>query len=322
MLVCGEPTYEGLFRLLQQGQPSAGIFSSEGGQLIGGYAMSDEHRLRTAAGLSEGWDGKPWKRVRGGDGLTVLPNRRLTLNLMVQPLVASRLLSDSVLRDQGVLSRVLVAAPRGTSGTRLSHEPDAASDTALDKYTLYVLEILRSGQAGRDDELPPLGFSGRARELWIAFADSIERQLGPEGKLAPVQPFANKAAEHAARIAGVLTVVANIKASDINHDTLTAAIDIVQFYLGEALRLHDIAQVDETLQRAQRLLDWLGRRWPERLLSLVDIYQRGPTEFRDRASAHAAVKILEEHGWLIHLDGVHEVAGTPRRDVWRIVAAG
>jgi hypothetical protein len=179
MVVCAEPTYEGLFRLLQQGQPSAGVFSSEGGQLIGGYAMSDEHRLRTAAGLSEGWDGKPWKRVRGGDGLTVLPNRRVTLNLMVQPLVATRLLSDSVLRDQGVLSRVLVAAPLGTSGTRLWHEPDAASGTALDKYTLRVLEILRSGQAGRDGELPPLGFSGRARELWIAFADSIERQLGP-----------------------------------------------------------------------------------------------------------------------------------------------
>ena len=52
MLTCPEPTYEGLCKAFQVGQPSLGIFASEGGQFIGGHGMSDEAKLRTTAGLS------------------------------------------------------------------------------------------------------------------------------------------------------------------------------------------------------------------------------------------------------------------------------
>ena len=52
MLTCSEPTYEGMCRLLAEGQASIGIFAAEGGQFIGGHGMSDEARLRTATGLS------------------------------------------------------------------------------------------------------------------------------------------------------------------------------------------------------------------------------------------------------------------------------
>ncbi len=31
--------------------------------------MSDEAKLRTAAGLSAAWDGEPIRRVRAGDGI-------------------------------------------------------------------------------------------------------------------------------------------------------------------------------------------------------------------------------------------------------------
>lgn len=41
MLTCPDPTFEGLTLAMQQGQPSMGIFSSEGGQFVGGHAMSE-----------------------------------------------------------------------------------------------------------------------------------------------------------------------------------------------------------------------------------------------------------------------------------------
>jgi hypothetical protein len=47
MLTCPEPTFEGLCKLLAIGQPSLGIFSSEGGQFIGGHGMNDENKLKT-----------------------------------------------------------------------------------------------------------------------------------------------------------------------------------------------------------------------------------------------------------------------------------
>jgi hypothetical protein len=73
MLTAPEPTYEGLCRLLDLGQPSVGVFSAEGGQFIGGHAMNAENKLKTAAALSDLWDKGLVKRLRAGDGAKILP---------------------------------------------------------------------------------------------------------------------------------------------------------------------------------------------------------------------------------------------------------
>ena len=110
--------------MLAIGQPSMGIFSGEGGQFIGGHGMREEAKLRTSAALSIMWDGTPIRRVRAGDGAVLLPGRRLALHLMVQPDVGNMLLSDSLLADQGLLSRLLVTAPPSAAGSRFWREPD------------------------------------------------------------------------------------------------------------------------------------------------------------------------------------------------------
>ena len=119
LLTCPDPTFEGLTLAMQQGQPSMGVFSSEGGQFVGGHAMSEENKLASAAAFSSCWDGEPIKRVRAKDGVTVLPGRRLAMHLMVQPDVANILLSDQLLADQGMLSRYLVTAPEASRPLQL-----------------------------------------------------------------------------------------------------------------------------------------------------------------------------------------------------------
>ena len=114
-----EPTVEGLAKLLLAGQPSVGVFSTEGGQFVGGHAMSDDAKLRSAGALSRLWDGDPWKRVRSVDGAHAIVDKRLTMHLMVQPAAATQFINDPVLRDQGLVSRMLVTFPETTMGTRL-----------------------------------------------------------------------------------------------------------------------------------------------------------------------------------------------------------
>jgi hypothetical protein len=101
MLTAPEPTFEGVCRLLAEGQPSIGVFSAEGGQFIGGHAMNAENRLKTAAGFSLLWDDGTVKRLRSADGAQILASRRMSFHLMVQPAAAGLFLSDPVLRDQG-----------------------------------------------------------------------------------------------------------------------------------------------------------------------------------------------------------------------------
>jgi len=58
-----EPTYEGLIKVLQNGHPSVGLFTDEGGRFVGGHAMNSENALKTASGMSSLWDRGEAKRT-------------------------------------------------------------------------------------------------------------------------------------------------------------------------------------------------------------------------------------------------------------------
>jgi Protein of unknown function (DUF3987) len=323
MLVCPEPTFEGLERLFVVGQPSMGVFSGEGGQFVGGHGMQKEAKLRTAAALSSLWDGDAIRRVRALDGATLLPGRRLSLHLMVQPDVANLLLCDRLLADQGLLSRLLVTAPMSAAGTRLWKEAPAEADAAIRRYGARLLSIFEEPlplAPGKPNELKPsaLVFDGSARRTWAAFCDHVERELGSGGSLEPVRGFANKLPEHAARLAAVLSIIGDPRCQEITSTAIDAGIELAQHYALEALRLFDAGSARPEILRAEQLLGWL-QTWEGELISLPDVYQRGPNAFRDGKSALEAIHLLEDHGSLEPVDGGAVVNGTLRRDVWRIV---
>jgi len=324
MLICPEPTFEGLAKLYAIGQPSMGVFSAEGGQFIGGHGMSPENKLRTATALSGLWDGVPIKRVRAGDGAVTLPGRRLSMHLMCQPDVASMMLTDRLLADQGLLSRMLVTAPKPASGTRFWHNPSPESEAAIKAYGARLLSIMETPPTlaeGKVNELEPrrLLLSPEARNAWIVFADHIEKQIGPNGELEPIRGLANKLPEHATRIAAVLVLVEDINAGDVSTDHLIAGIQIVQHYAGEALRLFNSGRTDPKLILAQKALDWLHERWGEDLVSFVNFYHDGPNPIRDAKTARMVASVLIEHGWLVPVEGGGVIKGTFRREVWRVL---
>ena len=115
--------------------------------------------------------------------------------------------------------------------------------------------------------------------------------------------MAGKAAENAARIAGVLTVIANPEASTIDADAMTAACELMTWYVGEALRLSGLHRLSPALRDSIRLLDWLHakpktevtRRW--RSCSS----DRRPCERKRRRTL--AMTVLEDHGHAVRTEG-------------------
>jgi hypothetical protein len=325
LLVCPEPSFEGLCWLLQDGLPSVGLFSSEGGQFIGGYAMSDDHWLSTAAALSALWDGEPIKRVRRGDGIIVLPGRRVAMHLLVQPGVANRLIGNRHLADQGLLSRMLSTAPVSAAGTRFWREPDPEGRFAISRYSSSILRILEHPPAlapGTLNALEPrrLGIRSRARAGYIGFADQIERQLAPDAALAPIRALASKLPEHAARLGAVLALIEDLERTELDVHSLQAGILLAEHYAAEASRLHEPGRLDPKLELAQRTLCWIKEHWAGApFISLPDLYTRGPAAIREKATAQQIVSILEDHGWLVREHGPAKVNGTMRREVWRLV---
>jgi hypothetical protein len=323
LFTCQEPTFEGLCRALEFGQPSIGIFATEGGQFIAGHAMSAENKLKTAAGLSCAWDGETIRRVRAADGVTILAGRRVSLHLMVQPGVAAIMLSDDELADQGMLSRCLVTAPESHSGRRFFREPAAGTRNKLLEYERRLHDILQRPfplAINTRNVLAPrvLRLSAGATNLWRTFADHVEGQIGTGGALEPIIGFANKLPEHAARLAAVLTLVEDLTATEVAAELMARGIVLAQHYSSEALRLFQGAKVDRDLRLAAQLLDWLVS-WGDPNVSLPDIYQSGPNAIRDRKTALRFVGILETHRNLVKLPGNTIVKGERRRDAWMIV---
>ena len=138
-----------------------------------------------------------------------------------------------------------------------------------------------------------------ARALYVEFANAIERELIPAGELATVKAFASKLPENAARIAGVLTLIANPDAWTIKAEVLGDAIRLAQYYLEEAKRLTATGAIDPELRNAETLRQWLLER-PGNLIGCRTIYQFGPNAIRSAAKARSAMALLVAHGWAKH----------------------
>ena len=318
-----EPTFEGLTRLFANGQPALGIFSDEGGQFLGGFAMSSDNRQKTLAALNDLWQGNPIRRTRQGEGAYTLYGRRLAVHLMVQPGVARDFMADPMAGDTGFLPRFLICAPASTIGTRLQAlaRQDGAALDSLRRQAARHSRNAASIRSSNARELSPrvLPLSVDARALLGRFADAIETEQAAGGSLAHVTGYASKAAEQAARIAGVLTLWRDLNAAEVAASDMANAITLAQFYLEEAARLADAAAISAPIEQAETLRRWLLGNWAEPEILVRDVLQLGPGALRESPKAKAALALLESHGWLVKLDAGTVVRGAARREAWRIV---
>ena len=320
-----EPTFEGLTKLFAHGQPSLGLFSDEGGQFLGGHAMNSENRQKTLAAFNDLWQGNPIRRTRSGDGHATLFGRRLAVHLMVQPGVARAFLSDPSAADTGFLPRFLICEPPSAIGTRM--QANAKRDeVALASFGARLRDILETPLPMEPEtrELEPrtLELAPEARALLVAFSDAIEAAQAPGGDLAHITGTASKAAEQAARIAGVLTLWRDLQAPKVAVRDMADAINLAQFYLSEASRLASAALISAEIDRAEALRRWLLDGWTEPEVLVRDVVQYGPSALRETPKARAALGILEKHGWLAPLEAGAVVREAARKEAWAIVKGG
>ncbi|TKW61098.1 MAG: DUF3987 domain-containing protein [Blastochloris viridis] len=304
MRICQEPTFEGLCRLLRQGTPSMGIFSDEGGQFLGGYGMADENRVRTIANLSAFWDGSPITRVRKEEGSHILYGKRVSMHLMLQPLVAAMLLDNELIRAQGVLGRCLLACPTSLAGTRMYRAADPSSLLALEEYHALITKLMEAPfvmKEGQRNELEPrpLQVPKDLVPVWVAFHDEVESQVGLDGNYEVVSTLACKMAEHALRIAGVLTLVHDINAIQVTEEALQGGVNLARYYLQEALRFNRQGTLNVLVLQAEKLWKWIDAHWEEKTITLRDVCRGAvPHNIRPRVKALAVLQVLEDHHYL------------------------
>ena len=261
-------------------------------------------------------------RIRAGDGAAKYYGRRLALHLMVQPVIAERILSDEVLTGQGLLARTLLVWPTSTIGDRPYVEADLTGDPALVQYRrclAALLDLKPRLRDGTENELEPpiLSLTLEAKKVWVSVHDALEADQKDGGDFAGIRAWASKAPAQVLRIAGVLTVFENPAARVVEAATVRRAALLVSHHLKEAARIVGTASVPIEIRNAEKLLDWChAERVP--LLHSRAALQFGPTGIRTVEAFNTAVEVLQRTGWAHRIEGSCEIDGVKRRRAWSI----
>jgi len=328
-----DPTIEGLFRQLENGHPSVAVMTDEGGQFFGGHSMKRENALKTAAGFSKLWDGAPLSRSRASAEPVWLSGKRVSLHLMIQPGVAQNVVSDPTMKDQGLLSRILIAWPDSKIGTRVIQKGVAHSEMMelakvyLAEFHARIAKLLRLDlplHSGTRAELNPrkLMLSTEARDALESFYNRVEVASSKGGAFEYMSGFAAKAPEMAARLAALQSIFFDESICVVSGATMNNGIRLLEWYLSEMLRITDTGRPDQDLSEAETVRLWLQRSWGEEFIDKRTLMKRGPGPLRDGNTLSRCIQKLVDHGWLIPGSGRQIVDGSISKTFWQVVREG
>lgn len=329
-ILISDVTIEGLHRRLETGTPSVAVMTDEGGQFFGGHSMKRENALKTAAGFSKLWDGSPISKSRASSEPSVLYGKRVSLHLMIQPGVAQTVVGDPMMKDQGFLSRILVARPDSKIGSRqITKGPSriAAETEAKAKLLTFderITELLNvelpiHPEARADLEPRILKLSDQARAILEEFYNCVEHASNKGEAFEYMTGFAAKAPEMAVRIAAVQTLYGDELASEISERMMSNGIVMMKWYLSEMQRISDTGRPSEELCAADELRLWVVNRWAEEFIDKRTMMKNGPGHLRDGNTLDFCINRLTDHGWLVREPGRQVINGANSKTYWRVV---
>lgn len=292
-----DSTQEALASQMAFGWPSASLWSDEGGTALGSHGMQN-NMTKFIALLNRLWDGKDFITHRKTSQSFTVSNRRLTVSLMMQPLLLDQMLArkDGISRHSGFMARSLMTYPESSMGTRhYQEQPNFMGSMNLfhDRITACLNQSLALDKKGCH-EIPILSFSSSAKTLWIHFFNETETGLMKWERWLSIRDFASKAAENVARLAALFHVFQG-KDGVIEAETIEQAIQIIQWHLFETRRILSPYPQSQDQQDASRLLQWMIEK---RLTETTPQYLQQYSPIRDKKRRDQAIDTLIENHYL------------------------
>lgn len=315
-------TTEGLRDQLTSHAPSIGIFSSEGGSVLGGYATDPTRISAFASTLSTLWDGDELSFVLARKTPVVLYDRRVSMHLMIQNHLKDKILGNEALWDQGLLSRILFVKPESTIGRRFYRSGSIYEDARLKAYEDRIKSIFKPGiqldnNLSGSIKTKVLKLSPDAHELWVHFYDEIEMKIGPGEEYRRIINFANKLPDISLRLAAVFEYFENEKATEISELSLDKATNVSRFYMNHLLwLLKNIKTQNPDDEYKLMLINWFLRRrhreqWDGASLKPSEVIQRGPNPVR-KGKVGLVKKLF------VQLENEGKLTQTSNQNEWKV----
>lgn len=233
---------------LAENWPSAGLFSDEAAGILNARGESD------MSSLDKLWEGKAIDVVgRTARESFFVEDPRLTISLMVQPIVFDRFLESKgeLAKGIGFMSRVLLCRPDTPYGKRQINSAEPKRTEWIELFNKRVLAILAHAHAHRDmvqrnENRKTLHFAPAAQQAWEKDFNEMEAAIAEGGVLVHEREFVNRYSEHVARIAALFHFFENDMLAGsgkhveshsgdlvISESTVTSTMRIAEWYLDE-----------------------------------------------------------------------------------------
>jgi hypothetical protein len=296
------------------------FMTAEAGTFVSGYAMTEKTQGSTMGGLNGIWDGgsNKGRRAEEARNYDVEEGKRACLCLIGQPVMVRRVSGSRLADEQGFLARFLMCEPESVIGARVLNDRPLLTQKALTDFNDNICAMLVDAMPADHLRGAPrrrLGMTVPAGQLFRDFVKEMERGMRKGGDLQKVAGFANKAAEHAGRIAGCFAAFNGH--DEIEEPTVSDAIEVVRLYLTEQLRLSGLPAPSDAETDARDLLIWLRTKWGERYFSPSDAV-REPARMRAYDPRKAAIDHLLETRAIARAEA-RVIKGKNRREVYMIL---
>ena len=288
-------TQEAFVASLAHGWPSSSLWSDEASIVLSGHGMQNGS-TKFISTLNRLWDGNPFLVHRKTSKNFAVSNRRLTVSLMLQPLLMLHLLQrhDGMSRQSGFLARNLITHPTSAMGERLYKEPPQKLE-ALDKFHAQITACLDQSltlDSKGCHTLPTLSFSPQAKEIWVKFFNEVEQGLNNHRKWLNLQDFASKSSENVARLSALLHLFTGKDSHQISSEQVEQAISIVHWHLLEAKQILEPSIKSPDINNAIKLINWIKS---HELKETSPRYLQQYSPIRDKSKRDKAISLLIEH---------------------------
>lgn len=242
----------------------------------------------------DAFDGEALDLDRVGRGNIRADRVLLCLGVMLQPDMLAGVMGEGSFKGRGLLERCLYAMPPSMVGRR-DVRALVGNPRAEEAYSTKVAELCGLFHEGAGDRV--LELNALAREVFVEYRQSIERNLGSE--LLSVTSWVSKAqGAFVLRLAGVLAVAWNPSATEVDDRVMALAAKVMeQFFIPQAVKTFGDLRGDAAGHRQCQVEPWIASR-RDSTFTPRDLQRARGDLFLDANAARDLLERLVEDGRL------------------------
>lgn len=294
-------TIQGIIAVMTRGSSNSFIWSTgEGGYLFSGYSLKSDTAGEALSTLNDLVDiGAANTVLKNENDCQLFNNKRFSLDISVQNIIVKAALNSDLLKEQGILSRVIFVAADPLPHRKRAFYGNSVKpyqDEDLKLYWAFCERVLTTSFIANPENISKSGRilvkkTNEANDLHDQYQDYIGDEVEKGGKYEFIRNYAKRTNQYVLRVA---TVLAFFEEKEIIDESIMKnAISICIYSLNQWVKYYDTTNKSDS----EVLLDWLNKQKSTKVLK-SSINQKAPKILRDVNKRNAAIDHLIDLGYI------------------------